>query len=214
MLQIIFPSAATIGDHDSPMEGKKQKEISKNVQVKKYHIVFLEKMLHVHSRWNIIDQDIFSPSVVNVCMSSEKQFLLCCGNTYSTITHSIFEATLGGTPRVGLFCLVFHPGCLISQPIKRRLVKGTFLACLTHYSLPTNPYPSPSRCIHSHPVYMSMVGEYTQTLSNYHTVKETITMQPHISKAPLCLLPSPPPLFPVLHSSICSPEISIRPQVN
>lgn len=25
---------------------------------------------------------------------------------------------LGGTPRVGLLCLVFHPACLISQPIK------------------------------------------------------------------------------------------------
>lgn len=51
-----------------------------------------------------------------------------------------------------MLCLVFHPGSqtLYStdpplKPIKWRIVKETFLECLTHYSLPTDPPPSPLR---------------------------------------------------------------------
>lgn len=97
-------------------------------------------------------------------VSSEKPFPLRCGNIYSIITCSIwsFVGMLGGTPRVGLFHLVFHPGYLIPPPIKRWIVKETFLEYLTHYSLPTNPYPSPPWCVHTHPMYMCMymLGEY------------------------------------------------------
>lgn len=44
---------------------------------------------------------------------------------------------------MGLLCLVFHRGSQTppNNPIKWRIVKETFLECLTHYSLPTAPSP-------------------------------------------------------------------------
>lgn len=82
----------------------------------------------------------------NHCIASRKTWFHH-GNKYSAAACSVWQPVdlLGGTTRVGSLCLVFHPASQTPphQPIKWRIVKETFLECLTHYSLTLSPFPSP-----------------------------------------------------------------------
>lgn len=83
----------------------------------------------------------------NHCIASRKTWWFHHGNKYSAAACSVWQPVdlLGGTTRVGSLCLVFHPASQSPphQPIKWRIVKETFLECLTHYSLTLSPFPSP-----------------------------------------------------------------------
>lgn len=107
-----------------------------------YHAAFLEILLDI--KWRR-PKNAVSSLLHSVILTSRKIWFHH-RKIYSPATCSIWQLVvlLGGTPRVGLLCLVFHPGSLIPpQPIKWCIVKETFLEFLTHYSLPTSPFPLP-----------------------------------------------------------------------